>query len=314
MKPVKRKKASKPARKPAKRLARAPRKKAAARGIPFVKMEGLGNDYVYLDGRSGVPENLPDLARKMSDRHFGIGSDGIILIRKSDKKGVKHRMQMFNSDGSESEMCGNGLRCVGKYLYDRKLEKAETFPVETGAGVLSVTITEQQRHIASKARVNMGQPRFLRGEIPMVGDPASKCVIEPFKVGMREFIITALSMGNPHCVIFVDKPPKDDLVLVYGPQIENHPSFPRRTNVEFVYKQPDGTLLQRTWERGAGETLACGTGASAVCVAANLNGLAGRKVKIKLLGGELEMEWNEKDNCVYKTGPAIEVYSGVWNG
>ena len=298
------------ARKPAKAAWRKP----ASHGIPFVKMEGIGNDYVYIDARSEVPDNLPELARKMSDRHFGIGSDGIILIRRSDKKGVKHRMQMFNSDGSESEMCGNGLRCVGKYLYDRKLEKSETFPVETGAGVLSVTITEQQKHIASKARVNMGQPRFLRSEIPMQGDPQSKCVIEPFKVGLREFIITALSMGNPHCVIFVDKPPADDLVLVYGPQIENHEAFPRRTNVEFVYKQPDGVLLQRTWERGAGETLACGTGASAVCVAANLNGLAGRKVKIKLLGGELEMEWNEKDNCVYKTGPAIEVYSGVWNG
>ncbi|MCC6151953.1 MAG: diaminopimelate epimerase [Planctomycetes bacterium] len=282
--------------------------------MPFVKMEGIGNDYAYIDARKTVPDSLPELARRMSDRHFGIGSDGIILIRKSSLKGVKHRMQMFNADGSESEMCGNGLRCVAKFLYDRKLEKAETFPIETGNGVLTVTITEHDRHVAKKIRVNMGQPKFLRGEIPMTGDALSKCVIEPFKVGLREFIVTALSMGNPHCVIFLDKPPADDLVLVYGPQIEKHAAFPRRTNVEFVYKQPDGTLLQRTWERGAGETLACGTGASAVCVAANLNGLAGRKVKIKLLGGELEMEWNEKDNCVYKTGPARQVYSGVWTG
>lgn len=299
--------------KAARKSVKAARRKPA-KGVPFVKMEGIGNDYVYIDARKSVPDNLPELARRMSDRHFGIGSDGIILIRKSAHKGVRHRMQMFNSDGSESEMCGNGLRCVAKFLYDRKLEKNETFPIETGNGALTVTVTEQERHIAKKIRVNMGQPKFLRGEIPMTGDPQSKCVIEPFKVGLREFIITALSMGNPHCVIFLDKPPTDELVLVYGPQIEKHEAFPRRTNVEFVFKQPDGTLLQRTWERGAGETLACGTGASAVCVAANLNGLAGRKVKIKLLGGELEMEWSEKDNCVYKTGPAREVYSGVWTG
>lgn len=302
-------KRAKAARKPVK----AARPKAS-KGIPFVKMEGIGNDYAYIDARKTAPDNLPELARRMSDRHFGIGSDGIILIRKSSLKGVKHRMQMFNADGSESEMCGNGLRCVAKFLYDRKLERNETFPIETGNGVLTVTVTEQERHIARKIRVNMGQPKFLRGEIPMTGDAGAKCVIEPFKVGLREFIITSLSMGNPHCVIFLDKPPTDDLVLGYGPQIENHAAFPRRTNVEFVFKQPDGTLLQRTWERGAGETLACGTGASAVCVAANLNGLAGRKVKIKLLGGELEMEWSEKDNCVYKTGPAREVYSGVWTG
>lgn len=311
----------KSAKKPTRKSASSARKRASkagkvvtrrTKGIPFVKMEGIGNDYVYIDARDSVPENLPDLARRMSDRHFGVGSDGIILIRRSSVKGVKHRMQMLNSDGSESEMCGNGLRCVAKFLYDRKFEKNENFPVETGAGVLTVTVTEQQSHVARKIRVNMGPPRFLRGEIPMQGDAASKCLIEPFMVGNREFIITALSMGNPHCVIFLDKPPTDDLVLGFGPQIEKHPMFPRRTNVEFVYKQPDGTLLQRTWERGAGETLACGTGASAVCVAAHLNGLAGRKVKIKLLGGELDMEWNEQDNCVYKTGPAREVFSGVW--
>ncbi len=306
----------KPARrKPALRAKarKAPPKAKRQAGVSFVKMHGIGNDYVYIDARDSVPENLPELARRMSDRHFGIGSDGIILIRRADQKGVKHRMQMLNADGSESEMCGNGLRCVAKYLYDRKLEKSEAFPIQTGAGVLSVTITPQAgKRVAEKIRVNMGQPRFLRGEIPMVGDANSKCLIEPFLVGNREFIITALSMGNPHCVIFLDKPPTDELVLGVGPLIEKHPFFPRRTNVEFVFKQPDGTLMQRTWERGAGETLACGTGASAVCVAANLNGLTGRKVKVKLLGGELDMEWNEKDNCVYKTGPAVEVFSGVW--
>lgn len=287
--------------------------RARARGIAFVKMEGIGNDYVYVDARVSVPDNLPELARKVSDRHFGAGSDGLILIRRSNAPGVKHRMQMFNADGSESEMCGNGLRCVAKYLYDRGLEKSESFPIETGAGVLSVVVTPRKgTHLAEKIRVNMGKPRLTRAEIPMTGDGASRCVGEDFELEGRRFKMTCVSMGNPHCVIFLDQPPTDDWVLGLGPKLERHAMFPRRTNVEFVYKQPDGVLLQRTWERGAGETLACGTGASAVCVAANLNGLADRKVTIKLLGGELDMEWNEVDGCVYKTGPAVEVFSGVW--
>jgi diaminopimelate epimerase len=296
----------------------------AKQGIPFVKMEGIGNDYVYVDARKSVPRNLPALARAMSDRHYGIGSDGLILIRTSKRKGVKHRMQMFNSDGSESEMCGNGLRCVGKYLYDRNLERNEEFPIETGAGVLSIKVTPRKgTHQAGKIRVNMGEPRLLADEIPMrwtsglAGDteplPEEEPVINhPLKIGSREFKINCVSMGNPHCVIFTDAKPDDELVHGIGPLIENHPLFPNRTNVEFVWPQSERVLVQRTWERGAGETLACGTGASAVCVAAHLNGLSSRKVKIKLLGGDLEMHWNDKDNCVYKTGPAREVFKGVW--
>jgi diaminopimelate epimerase len=283
------------------------------RGIPFVKMEGIGNDYVYVDAREDVPGNLGKLAIAMSDRHFGIGSDGLILIRRSKLDDVTHRMQMFNSDGSESEMCGNGLRCVAKYLYDRDLESETEFPIETGAGVLTVKVTPYAgKHIAQNIRVNMGQPRLTRGEIPMAGDSSLRVINEPLHVEDREFRITCVSMGNPHCVIFMDKPAETKFVRHYGPLIENLGLFPRRTNVEFVYRESATVLQQRTWERGAGETLACGTGASAVCVAAVLNEITGRKVTIKLLGGDLEMEWNEKDNCVYKTGPAREVFSGVW--
>jgi diaminopimelate epimerase len=284
-----------------------------AKGIPFVKMEGIGNDYVYVDARKSVPKGLSKLAQAISDRHFGIGADGLILIRRSNLQGVKHRMQMFNSDGSESEMCGNGLRCVGKYLYDRNLERSEEFPVETGAGVLHIKVTGSNgAHKAKKIRVNMGEPRLTRAEIPMTGESKGQVIGMPLKVAGQEFRITCVSMGNPHCVIFLPQPPSKDLVHGIGSLIENHELFPRRTNVEFVYKESAKVLQQRTWERGAGETLACGTGASAVCVAANLNGLTARKVKIKLLGGDLEMHWNQKDNCVYKTGPAREVYSGVW--
>lgn len=286
-----------------------------ATGIPFTKMEGIGNDYVYVDARKSVPRGLPALARAISDRHFGVGSDGLILIRSSKLRGVRHRMQMFNSDGSESEMCGNGLRCVAKYLYDRKLERSDEFPIETGAGVLTVRVTGKgSGHTARKIRVNMGQPRLLRREIPMQGPGEEQCVGQLFEVAGRHFRITCVSMGNPHCVIFTDAMPDDDLVLRIGPMIENHPMFPRRTNVEFVWRESEKLLHQRTWERGAGETLACGTGASAVCVAANLNGLAGRKVRIKLRGGDLDMEWSAKDGCVYKTGPAREVFRGVWTG
>jgi diaminopimelate epimerase len=282
-------------------------------GIPFVKMEGIGNDYIYLDARKSAPRNLPQLARAMSDRHFGIGADGLILIRAGRLKGVRHRMQMFNSDGSESEMCGNGLRCVAKFLYDRGLERAEEFPIETGAGVLAVRVSIGRDGKAAKVRVNMGQPRLKRVEIPMTGPDEDTCIDVPLNVGGREFRVTCVSMGNPHCVVFCDAKPDDALVLGFGPLIEHHLWFPRRVNVEFVWRESERLLHQRTWERGTGETLACGTGASAVCVAAHLNGLAGRKVRVRLLGGELDMHWNERDNSVYKTGPAREVFSGVWN-
>lgn len=279
--------------------------------ISFVKMEGIGNDYVYIDARKSAPRNLKKLAQQMSDRHFGVGSDGLILIRKSRVKAAKYRMQMLNADGSESEMCGNGLRCVAKYLFDRKLESSNEFPIETGAGVLKVKITAKNG-LASKVQINMGQPILERVDIPMTGKKKGHVVGETIKIKGKSYKFTAISMGNPHCIIFVNKPASDELVHTVGPLIENHKLFPNRTNVEFVYKESDKILQQRTWERGAGETLACGTGASAVVVAAHLNGVTGRKVKIKLLGGDLQMHWNESDNCVYKTGPAREVFTGVW--
>ncbi|MHC4841032.1 MAG: diaminopimelate epimerase [Planctomycetota bacterium] len=280
--------------------------------IPFVKMEGAGNDYVYIDARKKAPRNLAKLARQMSDRHFGIGSDGLILIRKSRVKAAKYRMQMFNADGSESEMCGNGLRCVAKFLYDRKLEKNTEFPIETGAGVLHVKVTARNA-VVNKVQINMGEPVLERGQIPMTGKKRGNVIGESIKVAGKSYKFTAVSMGNPHCIIFVNKPATDDLVRTVGPVIETHKLFPNRTNVEFVYRESNTLLHQRTWERGAGETLACGTGASAVAVAAHLNGLAGRKVKIKLRGGDLTMHWSKADNSVYMTGPAREVFSGVWS-
>lgn len=287
----------------------------AGKDIKFTKMEGIGNDYVYIDARKDAPRNLKKLAQAISDRHYGVGSDGLILIRKSRLKNVKHRMQMFNADGSESEMCGNGLRCVAKYLYDRNYERKEEFPIETGNGPLTVKVFPRKgTHEARKIRINMGEPELTRAGIPMSGDPDSQVVAMPVTVAGREFLITGVGMGNPHCVIFLDRPADDQTVHLYGPMFENHELFPNRTNVEFVWKESDKVLHQRTWERGAGETMACGTGASAVCVAAVLNGITGRKVKIKLLGGDLEMQWNQKDNCVYKTGPAREVFTGVWPG
>lgn len=281
--------------------------------IDFTKMQGIGNDYVYIDARAG---DLPDesrLAIAMSNRNFGIGSDGLILIKKSRVPGARHRMHMYNSDGSESEMCGNGIRCVGKWLYDRGIETARQFPIETGAGILVVDIRElDAQGKASKIRINMGQPRLLREEIPMAGEPARDRVVSvDHEAAGAKWKITAVSMGNPHCVVFVPDTSKFDLPVI-GPKFEHHPLFPRRTNTEFVQVISRTRVKQRTWERGAGETLACGTGASAVCVAGVLNGLTERRITIELLGGELELEWNEADNCVYKTGPAVEVFNGKW--
>jgi len=280
--------------------------------IEFTKMQGIGNDYVYVDARSGDQPNEVELAKRMSNRNFGIGSDGLILIKRSRVPGAKHRMHMYNSDGSESEMCGNGIRCVGKWLFDRGIEKDRVFPIETGAGILTVDIRELDPNgKASKIRINMGQPRLLRGEIPMGGAATERAVNVDHEAAGKTWKITAVSMGNPHCVVYVPDTKVLDLPVI-GPKFEHHVLFPRRTNTEFVQIVSRSRVIQRTWERGAGETLACGTGASAVCVAGVLNGVTERRITIELLGGELELEWNEADNCVYKTGPAVEVFNGRW--
>jgi diaminopimelate epimerase len=279
--------------------------------MKFTKMHGIGNDYVYVNLFEETVENPAEVAIQVSDRHFGIGGDGLILIGPSEKAPV--RMRMFNADGSEAEMCGNGLRCVGKFVFDRKMVEGTSFTVETGAGILNVEITPDENGLAKAARINMGEPRLTRGEIPMQGPAEERAVKQKLQIGDREFEFTAVSMGNPHCVIFLAEDLDAFEIEKYGPEIEGHTLFPQRINVEFVIQQGENELYQRTWERGSGETLACGTGASAVCVAASLIGLCGRTTLIHLKGGDLDLEWFEADNCIYKTGPATEVFSGEIN-
>jgi diaminopimelate epimerase len=274
--------------------------------MKFTKMHGAGNDYVYVDCFAEPLDNPEQIAIKVSNRNFGIGSDGLILIMPSNVADV--RMRMFNADGSESEMCGNGIRCVAKYAYDHGIVSARELTAETGAGVLTLQLVTNDRDKVDKVRVNMGKPRLPRAEIPMRGEPAANVVGEPLNILHTTFQITCVSMGNPHCVIFVDDL-ENFQVEKYGPLIENHELFPRRTNVEFVQIISRSEVRQRTWERGAGETLACGTGASAVCVAGALNGLTEKKILNHLSGGDLELEWAE-DGSLYMTGPAVEVFSG----
>ena len=275
----------------------------------FTKMQGCGNDYIYVNCfELPLPKDPAELARKMSDRHFGIGGDGLILICPSNS-GADAWMRMFNADGSESEMCGNGLRCVAKYVHDHGIRKADQLRIQTGRGILTVDL-EVKAGKVERATVNMGRPILEGAMIPtkLIGNPP---VEVPLSIAGQELHVTAVSMGNPHCVTFVEKA-TDDLVLGLGPKIENSPQFPARTNVEFIEIISPTEVRQRTWERGSGETLACGTGASAVCVAGVLTGRTKRKIINHLRGGDLELEWRESDGCVYKTGPAVEVFSGDW--
>jgi len=275
--------------------------------MKFTKMHGAGNDYVYVNCFAETVDNPTEVAIKVSNRNFGIGSDGLILIMPSDKADVK--MRMFNSDGSESEMCGNGIRCVAKYAYDHGIVGKKEITAETGAGILTLQLFTGSDNKVDRVRVNMGKPRLTKQEIPMLGEPVdARTVAQPLNIMHTVFSITCVSMGNPHCIIFVDDV-EHFQVEKYGPLIENHDIFPRRTNVEFVQIISRSEVRQRTWERGAGETLACGTGASAVCVAGVLNGLTDKKILNHLSGGDLELEWAE-DGHLYMTGPATEVFSG----
>jgi diaminopimelate epimerase len=279
----------------------------------FTKMHGAGNDYVYVDCFSEpVPQNNSELARRISDRRFGVGSDGLILICPSERADAE--MRMFNADGSPAEMCGNGIRCVAKYLYDHGIRRKQTLAIESAGRVLSLDV-QVAGGIVAQVRVDMGEPILIPAQIPTTlraPAGAEQPVVDvPLAVAGRELRVTCVSMGNPHCVIFVDEP-TDDLVLGIGPQIEIAPEFPKRANVEFVKVIGDRVVQQRTWERGSGETLACGTGACAVCVAGVLAGRMQRSVKVQLRGGELEIDWNNRDNHVYMTGPAVEVFSGDW--
>ena len=275
--------------------------------IHFTKMHGIGNDYVYV---SLLEETVADpvaLAIAVSDRHFGVGSDGLILIEPSETADVA--MRMYNADGSESAMCGNGVRCVAKYARDHGLASNDTVRVETKAGVKSIQVTLENGKVAS-ARVDMGAPGLTRGEIPMTGPTDEYYVDQPLEADGQVFGATCVSMGNPHCVIFV--PDVDTVDLEYlGPIIEHHDLFPERTNVHVVQVMSSEEVRMRTWERGSGITLACGTGASAVCVAGALTEQTGRRVLAHLPGGDLHLEWAEDDH-LFMTGPATEVFTGEW--
>ncbi len=274
----------------------------------FTKMHGAGNDYIFLDAinQDLGGEDLPHLARVLSDRHFGIGGDGIVLIQLSDQADFGWRF--FNADGSEAEMCGNAIRCFAKYVYERGLTTKTEFAVETGAGLIRPAVHVECGRVTS-VTVDMGAPRLARKAIPMAGEPADERVLEePLEVSGETYRVTCVSMGNPHCVIFVDDVAGAP-VTTLGPAIEHHPLFPARTNVEFLRVAAPDLLEMRVWERGSGETLACGTGAAASVVAAHLTGRSGREATVKLRGGDLWFEWREDDR-VFMTGPAVEVFSG----
>ena len=278
--------------------------------MKFTKMHGAGNDYVYVDcfAEKSLPEDLGLLAQKISHRRFGVGSDGLILIEPSSIADA--RMRMFNADGSESEMCGNGIRCVAKYIYDHGIACRETLTIETGRGVLKLQV-QAEGGKASLITVDMGQPILQAAQIPTTLG-GERVVALPVDFAGQTLSVTCVSMGNPHCVIFVPKA-TDELVLGLGPKIESDARFPRRTNVEFVEVISPTELRQRTWERGSGETWACGTGASAVCVAGVLNGVSQRDVLIHLVGGDLQLRWDPQTDHVMMTGGATEVFSGEWN-
>jgi diaminopimelate epimerase len=279
--------------------------------VKFTKMQGCGNDYIYVDCfRHPMPHDPAGVSRAVSDRHFGIGADGLILICPSDKADA--RMRMFNADGSESEMCGNGIRCVAKYVFDHGLVRKPTLTVETGRGVLTLDL-EVCAGTVRQVRVDMGEPILEAEHIPTTLPDKPPVNVDLPVQGNPEarLKVTCVSMGNPHCVTFVDEL-SDALVLGVGPRVERSPAFPRRTNVEFVKVNRPDDVTVRVWERGSGETLACGTGACAVAVAGVLSGRTQRRLTAHLPGGDLQLHWSEINNHVFMTGPAVEVFIGDW--
>ncbi len=275
--------------------------------MKFTKMHGAGNDYVYVNCFEQVElGDVTELAKAISDRHFGVGGDGLVLICPSER--AYARMVMYNADGSEAEMCGNAVRCVAKFVYDHGIAAKEELTIETGRGVLALQCSVVAGKV-DRVRVNMAQPILESAKIPttLPGDPPVKV---PLAVAGRTLEVTCVSMGNPHAVTFVDEV-NDDWVLNIGPKVEIHEAFPRRINAEFIQVVSRSEVIMRVWERGSGETLACGTGACASVVAGVLAGLLDRKVLVRLTGGDLEIEWAETGE-VYMTGPAAEVFSGEW--
>lgn len=276
--------------------------------IKFTKMHGLGNDYVYIDctAKTGQKiEHESDLAKFVSDRHFGIGSDGLILI--CDSEIADFKMRMFNYDGSEAEMCGNGIRCVGKFVYDKRLTNKDIITVETLAGIKVLKLNIKNQKVET-VKVDMGEPILNAQEIPVISEEE---IVKNLKLKAldNEFKFTCVSMGNPHAITIVENV-KDFDINKYGPILEFDKHFPKRANIEFIELIDKNKIKMRVWERGAGETLACGTGACASVVACNLNGYIEKQTTVELLGGNLQIEWNNEDNHIYMTGPATTVFEG----
>jgi diaminopimelate epimerase len=272
----------------------------------FTKLQGIGNDYIYVDCfNEKTPRNPGELSKIISDRNFGVGADGLILICPSERADA--RMRMFNADGSESEMCGNGIRCVAKYVYDHGIAQKPVLTIETGRGILTLENTVSGGKV-QQVRVDMGEPILEGAKIPttLPGNPPINVPLPGY-----DYKATCVSMGNPHCIIYVDDI-TDDMVLRDGKKIEVLPVFPRKVNVEFVTVNRPDDVTFRVWERGSGETLACGTGACAVAVAGVLTGRTQRQITAHLRGGDLQLHWSDTDNHVYMTGPAVEIFSGEW--
>lgn len=277
------------------------------RKVKFTKMQGCGNDYVYVDGAAEyvAPEKKPELVRRLSDRHFGIGGDGVIFVNPS--KEADFEMEMYNMDGTRAQMCGNGIRCVAKFVYDKGLTDKTTLSIVSGGKVKQIELSVENGKV-STARVNMGTPILKAADVPVISEK-EEAVKDKITVEGTEYEMTCVSMGNPHVVIFMDEIAELDLEKL-GPSFENHSRFPQRVNTEFVKVIDDKTVEMRVWERGSGETLACGTGACAVAAACVLNGFTGENVKVRLLGGELQITWNREENVIYMTGPAVTVFEG----
>lgn len=273
--------------------------------MKFVKMEGCGNDYIYVDGAKEHIVDKPEIVKRLSDRHFGIGGDGVIFINPS--KQADFEMEMYNADGSRSEMCGNGIRCVAKYVYDFGLTDKTEITIESAGKIKYLFLTTEDGKV-SRVRVDMGEPQLLAKEIPVISSQ-EKVLDEEIEVDGQIFRMTCVSMGNPHAVVFVDDVENMDLEKI-GPKFENHPRFPKRINTEFVKVLDDHTVRMRVWERGTGETLACGTGSCATAVACLWNQKTGNDITVKLTGGDLQIFVEPDLSRVYMTGPATMVFSG----
>lgn len=274
--------------------------------MKFTKMHGLGNDYVYVNCLEENVENPQEVSRIVSDRHFGIGSDGLILIKPSDR--ADFRMDMYNADGSQAEMCGNGIRCVGKYVYDYGLTDKTRISVETLAGIKYLDFVIKDGKVAL-VTVDMGEPELCSKNIPVISEN-DKVIEECIEAAGREWKMTCVSMGNPHCVVFIDEPVKDFPLEQVGPAFECHERFPKKVNAEFIEVLDRKTVNMRVWERGSGETMACGTGACASAVAAILCGYTEDEITLHLLGGDLIVRWDKENNRVFMTGPATVVFDG----